>query len=159
MTTHTNTPVAHEHNVGIVGPSTDDRAETAATYHLRGWRPIRAEYPQGAGTADVTCSCGKPQCRHPGKHPVGSWRRFQDEAPTAQEVLDWFSGDAPYNIALVQGAGAGTIVLDWDGPEGLLQRRMLEETYGHLPSAPTVRTPGGGEHQLFAHPGITVPTR
>lgn len=59
---------------------------------------------------------------------------------------------------MVHGAISGTVLLDWDGDEGLETQERLERRLGKLPPTPTVLTGGGGSHQVCRHPGIHIPT-
>jgi hypothetical protein len=50
------------------------------------------------------------------------------------------------------------VVLDVDGEEGFDTLRDLERAYSPLSRTASVRTPNGGEHFHFRHPGGEVPT-
>lgn len=141
------------------GMPTNDTLAAATSYQKLGWTPIRAHHPKFDEHRNVSCSCGKLNCRSPGKHPVDAWKIDQTSRPTKAQVHTWFNGQGVNNIALVHGDTSGTVLLDWDGPDGLNTRAMLEAEAGKLPPTVTVITPGGGEHQIFAFPGQKVPSR
>lgn len=79
------------------------------------------------------------------KHPRLRWKVYQEQAPTEEELEQWFAG--PTNISLLTGAVSRVIVLDID------QGGVVEET---MPETPCVETGSGGRHYYFRHPGFTV---
>jgi len=92
------------------------------------------------------------------KMPAIAWANYQVAPATDNEILNWFSVGG-YGIGLVQGAAAGTIVLDFDGEEGHETRANMEREYGALPHTVEAITPSGGCHVFLRHPGRPVPTR
>src|SRR5215217_151446 len=68
---------------------------------------------------------------------------------TREELKSW---EWP-GVGVVTGPVSGVLVLDVDGPEGLV---ILEER-GH-PATPTARTGGGGLHLYFRHPEANIRT-
>lgn len=92
------------------------------------------------------------------KIPSVPWAQYQREAAPDGQLQDWFSVGG-FGIGLVQGAAAGTIVLDFDGEEGLATRAKLEQQHGPFPNTVEALTPGGGCHVLLRHPGRYTPTR
>ncbi|MEO9298782.1 bifunctional DNA primase/polymerase [Devosia alba] len=106
----------------------------------------------------LICSCGKADCRQPGKHPVGQLvrRGLLDASRDPQQIERWFA-DAAYNIGIATGAVSGVIAVDidprHDGDETL---RQLEDRHGDLPLTWRFLTGGGGEHILFRHPGVKI---
>jgi hypothetical protein len=108
------------------------------------------------GIRDGHCTCGKPSCTSPGKHPdVGSsWKRFEREPAGPGLVVGWFE-EKPYaNVGIVCGTVSGVIVVDADGEAGVaeLLRRGLPATW-------TARSGSGGLHAYFRHPGHGVRNR
>jgi putative DNA primase/helicase len=74
---------------------------------------------------------------------------YLERQATDEEFKTWeFPG-----VAVVTGPTSDIVVVDADGAEGVA---VLEE-HGH-PVTPTARTPGGGLHLYFQHPGWDVPT-
>jgi RecA/RadA recombinase len=92
------------------------------------------------------------------KLPAIAWAKYQDSPATQDELHGWFSVGG-YGVGLVQGAAAGSIVLDFDGEEGHETRAALEREYGALPHTVEALTPSGGCHVFLQHPGRPVPTR
>lgn len=82
---------------------------------------------------------------------VPCWKDFQGRKPTVLEVDTWFRTNHGRGVAVVTGAISGVVALDFDNPHGL---RHLDE----LGVKPHTRTPGGGYHVLFRHPGTYVRT-
>lgn len=92
------------------------------------------------------------------KMPAIAWAPYQHQQAEDGRLVEWFERDG-FGIGLVQGAFAGTIVLDFDGDEGMETRAALEAQYGALPATVEALTPGGGCHVLLRHPGVYTPTR
>ena len=92
------------------------------------------------------------------KLPAIAWAKYQDAPATQDELHGWFSIGG-YGVGLVQGAAAGSIVLDFDGEEGHETRADLEREFGALPHTVEALTPSGGCHVFLQHPGRPVPTR
>lgn len=120
--------------------------DAALAYAARGWRvfPIY-RITQGA------CSCGKPTCSSPGKHPrIRSW---QTKATTDRaQILGWWRRWSQSNIGVATGAESGIVVVDVDprhGGNASLAKLNLPDTYA-------VSTGGGGRHLYFKHPGLEV---
>jgi hypothetical protein len=124
--------------------SSPDFLAAAQSYAARGWRIVPVHVPTATG-----CSCARPACASPGKHPtIAKWteRTFPPEA--------WSNGAAK-NLGIVTGAISGLVVVDVDGggEETLAQ---LERELGALPTTVAARTGSGGRHLLFRHPGGLV---
>ena len=84
------------------------------------------------------------------KKPRVRWKSFQDCRPTPKEVEEW-SLRNPATWAFVTGQISERITLDFDGDPG---RQALKK----LGLTPHRRTPSGGYHVDFLHPGWYVPT-
>lgn len=61
------------------------------------------------------------------------------------------------SVAIRTGIESRLVVLDVDGDDGIEALRQLERAHGPLPRTASVKTPRGGAHFYFAHPGGTVP--
>jgi predicted P-loop ATPase len=81
---------------------------------------------------------------------VSRWKPYQKRQPTEDELRAWTRSN-PSAWALVTGIISGRITLDFDGEPGC---RVLEQ----LDLPPHRRTPSGGYHVDFRHPGWPVPT-
>ncbi|MFC3205624.1 bifunctional DNA primase/polymerase [Aquamicrobium soli] len=132
---------------------TDDPRNFARLYLSLGMAvlPVHAPVVLAGGTR---CSCGKADCRQPGKHPVARLvpHGLKNASKDPTTVDGWFSAGR-YNIGIATGSISGIVALDIDprhaGDEALAR---LEEKYGQLPVTWRFLTGGGGEHILFRHP-------
>lgn len=100
------------------------------------------------------CSCKKPDCKSPGKHPrtkQGSKDASTDEA----QIKEWWSQWPEANVAVCTGLEAGLAVLDvdlkTDGPANL---ERLESEFGNIPPTLIAQTGGGGSHYFFKYPKV-----
>ncbi|MCO5763789.1 MAG: bifunctional DNA primase/polymerase [Chromatiaceae bacterium] len=111
------------------------------------------------GIAHGHCTCGKPDCSRPGKHPIGKLvpRGLLDATLDPEQVAAWWR-EAPYaNIGVPTGQPSGLVVLDVDvhkaGDDSLWD---LQQRFEPLPATAMALTGGGGFHYLFEHPGVKV---
>lgn len=117
--------------------------EYALRYAAMGWKVLPCYEINNLGL----CSCGKPDCHSPGKHP--RTKHGLTEASTDQNIINaWWTQWPNANVAVATGAGSGIIAIDIDGPEG---EKSLEGK--ELPPAFEQLTGGGGRHLVYAHPG------
>lgn len=108
------------------------------------------------------CFCGKPDCKRPGKHPIGKLvpHGLQDASRDPEQITRWWTTAPGANIGVPTGADSGLIALDVDtlkGGEDSLDD--LLRLHGPLPETVMALTGGGGQHYLFAHPGGGVKIR
>jgi Bifunctional DNA primase/polymerase, N-terminal len=89
------------------------------------------------------CSCGKPMCSSPGKHPR-TRRGFKDASSDAAQIEAWWRQWPHANIGIATGP-SGLVVLDVDGPEGQAELATLVAAHGFLPRTLVAKTgrPGG----------------
>jgi P4 family phage/plasmid primase-like protien len=123
--------------------------ESAIDLFLKGRRVIPLHHPlEGGG-----CSCGKPGCKHPGKHPVEkAWpsRSFASE----EQIRDWLRKHPCDNIGVITGMGFLVIDIDVDrGGEESLKALIAE--LGPLPPTVRVKT-GHGYHLWFKYPEAEI---
>jgi hypothetical protein len=99
---------------------------------------------------DGRCDCGVENCPSPGKHPwVKNWQAL---ATTDQEqIARWQVRYPGCNWGVATGMKSGVVVLDVDprhgGDESLANLPELQPTW-------TCRTPSGGWHNYYRHPGV-----
>lgn len=117
----------------------------------RGWPviPVHATTNKSPGR----CTCGRPDCPHPGKHPAEvAWQK-SSYLSTADCWSLFMEDSRRLNAGILTGIKSGIIVLDIDprngGEEGLIG---LLETYGGMPDTYTVKTGSGGWHFYFQLP-------
>jgi len=106
------------------------------------------------------CACGKADCQHPGKHPIGRLApKGRNSATTDPETIRRWWGQYPHaNVAIATGPESGLVVVDLDPRNGSDESlKRIERDYGALPAfTPTVYTGGGGMHIYLKHPGHYV---
>lgn len=135
------------------------KAKSALWYrrHL-GWSIIPLH-----SVREGACTCGRPGCSSPGKHPIaaalpgGSWAPFQRQPATLEQLVEWWLRWPWANVGLITGAVSGVFVLDVDprhGGDGSLNN--LQAEHGILPATVEANTGGGGFHLFFRHPGRPV---
>jgi hypothetical protein len=113
---------------------------TAALAYARHGIPVLPVHTPVVGG----CSCGRPDCDRPGKHP--RLRHGLNEASTDPRQIEmWWSRWPHANIGLRTGVVMDVADIDsTEGWHGL--RRLLG---GAMPVGPQVRTGGGGWHLWF----------
>jgi hypothetical protein len=107
--------------------------------------PLWGVGPDGICECPAGESCGKST----GKHPtVANWQEWTEGVAEGQ----------PYGV--VTGAPSGVVVIDIDEKDGKNGLRNWAEWVAEqgqtVPPTLTVRTPTGGFHLYFAHPGFPV---
>ena len=122
----------------------------ALEYACDGW----AVFPVHS-VEDGLCTCGDPECRHPGKHPR-TVHGFKDATRDEAEIHQLWQQWPDSNIGGATGAASGRVVLDVDAPLGEESLEALEREHGELPMTPISLTGGGGYHFVFRRPGHPV---
>lgn len=82
------------------------------------------------------------------KKPLLAWKKYQESAPTFDELEAWEHDQRQPNVGIATGAVSGIVVVDVD-TEAVFDE--LEKRGFELPGTPTVRT-GRGHHFYFAMP-------
>ena len=97
-------------------------------------------------------------CQPGGKAPAGELvpSGLKDATTDPGQLRKWFAALPSANLALRTGAVSRVVVLDVDGDEGAESLRALEREFGALPATKSVKTPSGGSHFYFRHPGGQV---
>ena len=69
---------------------------------------------------DGNCSCGKPECSSPGKHPIGALvpHGLKDATKDRDTIGRWWGQNPNANIIVPTGSASGIWVLDVDPPHG-----------------------------------------
>ena len=100
------------------------------------------------------CTCNKPNCTSPGKHPRLS--KWQDLATTDKDtIIKWWRQWPQSNIGLQTGTKSRFFVLDVDGGQGSESLEQLTDNHGALPDTVTQITGSKGSHILFKyHKGV-----
>lgn len=82
---------------------------------------------------------------------IPSWKPYQSERPTAEQLAAWSERPGITGWAVITGKISNLVILDFDGEQGKKLLRDLK-LRAHL------TTGSGGAHVYFKHPGWTVPT-
>ena len=102
------------------------------------------------------CSCRKPDCGSPAKHPRTD-HGLSDATKDEEQIRTWWTRWPTANVGIATGAVSGVVVLDVDPQHGGDDSMVgMREEHGDLPPTRAVRTGGGGTHFFFAHPGVEV---
>jgi len=108
--------------------------------------------PLHTGLGGGRCSCRRPHCDRPGKHPRWHPRLITaglHEASTdPEQVRRWWTAWPEANVGLRTGVAID--VCDVDTPTGL---HLLRDILGDLFETPLVQTGSGGLHLYFAASG------
>ncbi len=105
---------------------------------------------------DGICSCGKPECSSPGKHPIAELvpHGFKDATTDLETIWEWWDQYPLANIIVPTGSRSGIWVLDVDPAHGGSDSLSdLEAQYAVLPVTQEQITGGNGRHVVFVHPG------
>lgn len=131
---------------------------TPLDYANRGWFVFPCHSIVGG-----ICSCRKPDCPSPGKHPrVSSGVR---EATTdVNTIKQWMTAWPDANWALACGRRSDVVVIDVDPDKGgfdSIDQYELDRQAGPLPPTLRARSGGGGRHFMFRYPrsGDTIKNR
>lgn len=126
--------------------------DAALRYAARGWAVFPCHEPAGG-----RCSCGRPDCASPAKHPRTA-RGLHDATSDPGVITSWWQRWPSANVAVRTGAVSGVVVVDVDPDHGgLVTLADLQRRHGGLPPSSAVRTGSNGRHYWFVHPGRAVP--
>ena len=125
--------------------------EAALDYARRGWPVFPVNYPVKVGNS-LKCSCGKPECKHPAKHPK-TLHGLTDATTDLKQINAWWKETPQANIGLATGPRSRLVVVDIDPRNGGNDSLKAITKLGNIPTTPIVFTGGGGEHIYLMHPG------
>jgi len=124
----------------------------ALSYSERGWPVFPCWWVRGRGL----CACGRQECSHPGKHPLGlaAPGGCTNATTDGKRVESWWTSWPLANVAIATGLESHLVVLDIDPRNGGDDSySALEARHGRLPDTARSLTGGGGFHEYYAHPG------
>lgn len=111
-------------------------------------------FPLHTPREDGTCSCNKPTCDKPGKHP--RTRNGYKNATNNKEIISaWWDRNPDANIGIPTGRQHGIIVIDVDS-DGM---KWYQDRKKEFPETWIVRSGGGGQHIYLKWPGFRVSSR
>jgi hypothetical protein len=127
-------------------PPENHLLRSALGYARRGWQVMPLHEITGG-----RCTCGKDNCRSPGKHP--RTRHGLNDASADEAVIrDWWARWPTANVGIRTGPESGFFMLGPDGQAGIDALTDLEQQHGPLPPTPRLRSGGGGRHYYLAWP-------
>ncbi|MHB8513689.1 MAG: bifunctional DNA primase/polymerase [Actinomycetota bacterium] len=137
------------------GTSSSSKADSptfreALAYAARGFRVVPVNWIDERG-----CSCRKPNCPAPGKHPmITEWPRKGTDDPRRIKNF-WKRWNGKPNVGVL--TGENHVVLDIDPRNGGDDElAALESLHGPLPHTPEVLTGGIGRHIYFQSPAGSI---
>ena len=128
--------------------------EFALGYLARGWSIV-----PGHVVGSYGCSCRRPDCDRPGKHPRVRWRELQERLPTEAEVRYWWRRWPESNIILITGKISNVVAVDVDPRHAGDEAWEAWTEHNVVPDTVRSLTGGGGTHYLFEWPGEEVHNR
>jgi len=131
--------------------------EAAIRYRRMGFSVI----PVHSVKEDGSCTCGDPDCKNIGKHPIIAWKRQSSRRLTEREITSYWRKYPYCNVGIVTGAISGIDVIDIDGEKGLhALQECLGLTFDDMPVTPMAKTPRDGYHMYYGHKsGLLIKTR
>lgn len=130
--------------------------EAALAYAAQGWKVVHLYWIE-----DGRCSCGRSDCRSPGKHPIPA-NGLKSATTDPETIGRWFAMFPRANIAIATGRESGVWALDVDPHKGGADSMSELESAYSFPECFHSMTGGGGDHYLFAYPNdeaLSVPSR
>ena len=128
------------------GNGMTDRVNHVLEYSRRGWYVFPLHY-----IFDGNCSCGNPDCKNIGKHPMTK-NGLNDSTRDEEQIKRWWSDNPSANIGISTGP-SGLVVIDIDPRDG--GKESFEEFLKTQPQKQnqlqplSVRTGGGGGHLYY----------
>jgi putative DNA primase/helicase len=95
---------------------------------------------------DGVCTCGKPDCQNPAKHPR-TQNGLNDATSDPEQIRQWWAQWPDANIGIRTGEISGLVVVDIDTRHG-----ATLDTVRPIPPTAQVRTGSGGWHLYFRYP-------
>lgn len=125
---------------------------TALAYARLGFPVVRTHKVDASRPGG--CTCGRVECKKPGKHPIGEPKPTKD----LRSIEQWPDTDT-YSLGIYP--DDSFFVLDLDAKDGgITTLAQWESMHGSIPKTATVRTGGGGFHFYFKRPaGVHITNR
>ena len=133
--------------LGVAGDcSKSHMLEHALGYAARGWQVLPLHCP-----VNGQCSCGKPDCQGPVKHPRTP-NGLLDATTDVDTITNWWTSCPEANVGIRTGEASGIVVLDIDVAKGGLESwEELQDLHGRVDTL-LCHTGGGGKHLYFRAP-------
>jgi len=123
-----------------------DLLDAALDLAGRGWHVFSLHDVEGE-----RCSCGKADCKQPGKHPR-TVHGLKDGTTEAATLRGWWTRWPTANVGVCTGPESGVWMLGPDGQAGIDALAELVRKYAPLPRTPSAKSGSGGRHYLFRWP-------
>ena len=123
--------------------------QSALAYASFGW----AVFPTHS-IRDGLCTCGRPACTSPGKHPL-TRHGFKDATTDPEVIRRWWRKYPWANIAIATGEKSGRLLvidIDCKPSRGISGEETWQEVEQGCPATVEVLTGGGGRHLYFNYP-------
>jgi len=121
-----------------------------------GWHVVPIHGVMVGRGGELKCTCGKPDCSSPGKHPTTP--NGLKNATIRKDWIDaWWKKWPWANVGIVTGHLSGIVVVDIDPRHG--GNDALDDLFvknGAFPDTVEVMTGGGGRHFYFKAPAHIV---
>lgn len=121
-----------------------------------GWHIVPIHGVMIGRHGEMKCTCGKPDCSSPGKHPTTP-NGLKNATLNKEWISAWWKKWPYANVGVVTGESSGLVVVDIDprhGGEDALDNLFVK--HGGFPETVEVMTGGGGRHFYFKHPGKQI---
>ena len=121
-----------------------------------GWHLVPIHGVMVARNGQMKCTCGKPDCTSPGKHPTTP-NGLKNATVRKDWINAWWDKWPWANVGIVTGSVSGIVVVDIDPRHG--GNDALDDLFvkhGAFPETAEVMTGGGGRHFYFKHPGVEI---
>jgi hypothetical protein len=125
-------------------------AAGSAAFGAGGWAVLPCHSPAPSG-----CSCGRPDCSSPAKHPR-TRHGLHESSANPDVIRAWWCRWPDANVGIRTGSVSSLVVVDVDPGHGGLDTVRRLQAEGPLPEGLRVRTGSGGWHLYFAHPGGVI---
>jgi hypothetical protein len=119
------------------------------------WAVLPAETPETDEYGRVCCSCGRPSCPSPGKHPNCSFKHHTGPLPL-EDLRKYLAGRQGKNSCVLTGARSGILVGDVDPRNGGTLDALWER--GWPQNTPIAQSGGLGWHVYAACPPEGLPS-
>ena len=117
----------------------------AALYYAAHGLPV---FPLHTIDESGICSCAKPDCANPGKHPC-TIHGLLDATTDASQVRRWWARDPTMNVGIRTGGDSHLVVVDIDPRHGGVASWGQLIAGHHFIDTKEVETGGGGNHLFF----------
>ena len=111
------------------------------------------------GVKNNRCTCGDPNCEHPGKHPACK-NGVKDSTRYCCTIRKWFNKNPDLSVGIAGGGNQRLLVVDLDikgDPVKVAQaKEALDNLLPDCVGIPTASTPSGGEHYYLTVPPGTI---